>query len=183
MRVLEEAREDGLCRFIGVTGNSAEYVGRVLRNVDVDVCLPAFHYDLLYRGTRYHVVPLAAEKGVAVVVGGVFQNGRMTDIPAAWLTDPPSWLPPELRPRVERLYGLLKESGLSLVTLTLRYLMADPAISTILVGAARTSTSKWSHGSAPPRRSRASSSNGSDMPRSTGTRSGSWWRSAARTPA
>ena len=136
MRVLEEARKDGLCRFIGVTGNSAEHVGRVLRNVEVEVCLPAFHYDPLFRGTRHHVMPVAAEKGVAVVLDGVFQNGRLTDVPAEWLTDPPDWIPPELRPCLERLYALLKEAGLTLVALTLRYLMADAGVSNILVGAA-----------------------------------------------
>ena len=43
---------------------------------------------------------------------------------------------PEMQRRVGRLAALQQESGLSLTTLTLRYLVADRSIATILVGAA-----------------------------------------------
>ena len=40
---------------------------------------------------------------------------------------------------LESLYAVQRESGLSLVELTIRYLLADPDFSTILVGAAKRS--------------------------------------------
>ena len=40
----------------------------------------------------------------------------------------------DLHERFERLYALQRECGLSLVALTIRYLTADPAISTVLIG-------------------------------------------------
>ena len=42
---------------------------------------------------------------------------------------------PDVRSRFARLYTLQSECGLSLVTLAIRYLLADPDVTTILVGA------------------------------------------------
>ena len=137
MQVLHEALVDGLCRFIGVTGNTFNDLAVVLRHADIDTCLPAFNYDILRRGARSEVFPVAMAKEVAVVLGGIFHNGREADVDREWLTSRPSWMTPELRDRMERLYSIERESGLSHVELTIRYLIADRDIATILVGAAR----------------------------------------------
>ncbi len=136
MRVLRDARADGLCRFTGVTGNSAGRVGRVLADLTVDLCLLAFEYDTLHRATRVHVLPVASQQRAAVVLGGVLKAGPLVEIPDARINDPPGWLSPEARPRLAGLRRLVSDSGLSVVELTLRYLLADPDVSTILVGAA-----------------------------------------------
>jgi len=136
MRVLREAKKQGLCRFIGITGNSAAELTHVLRYVDVDTFLVAFNYDLLRRDACREALPVASEKKVAVVLGGVFQGGSLTKVHPEWLTSPPKWITPEIRAHLERLYALQQECGLSLVVLTIRYLIADPRITTILVGAA-----------------------------------------------
>ena len=136
MQVLQEAKEDGLCRFIGVTGNTSNNLTQVLRHVDVDVCLPAFNYDVLRRGARLEVMPVARDNNVAVVLGGIFQAGREADVHPEWLTSPPDWMTPDLKDRMERLYTIQRAYDLSLVELTIRYLLADDGISTILVGAA-----------------------------------------------
>ncbi len=136
IRALRDAQSDGLCRFVGVTGNSTEELARVVDAAGVDLCLSAFNYHLLHRGARDTVLPAAARRGAAVVLGGVFQNGQMADLPDSWIEEPPDWLPPVARPALAPLHELLADSGLSFVELTLRYLVSDPTISTILVGAA-----------------------------------------------
>ena len=52
-----------------------------------------------------------------------------------WLAAAPSWVTAELRSRLVCLCDLQTASGLSTVTLAVRYLIGDPNISTILVGA------------------------------------------------
>ncbi len=136
MQVLREAKEQGLCRFIGITGNSADSVAHVLRHVEVDTCLPAFNYDMIWRGTRRQALPVAVEKGVTLILGGAFQNALLTEVHAEWLSSPPDSWTPEILNRFERLYALQKDCGLSLVTMAVRFLMADPAVTTILIGAA-----------------------------------------------
>jgi aryl-alcohol dehydrogenase-like predicted oxidoreductase len=136
LQVLREAKAAGLCRFTGITGNNADAMARVLEGVDVDTCLVAFNYDLIRRRTRREALPLARKRGVALILGGVFQNGRLVEIHPEWPSSPPDWITPELRDPVGRLYTLQRDCGLSLVTLAIRYLMADPDVATILVGAA-----------------------------------------------
>ena len=143
MQILQEAKAEGRCRFIGITGNNADKVARVLRHLDVDVCLSAFNYDLIARRTRKEATPVAREKGVALILGGVFQYGLIVEVHPEWLEFPPEWMTEarfghpvqDVVARFERLYKLQKECGLSLVNLTIRYLLADSNITTIMVGA------------------------------------------------
>ena len=79
---------------------------------------------------------MARHKNVAVVLGAIFHTGREAEVHPEWLTSPPSWMTAELRDRMERLYSIQRECGLSLVELTIRYLLGDSDVSTVLVGAA-----------------------------------------------
>jgi D-threo-aldose 1-dehydrogenase len=135
MRVMRDAKAQGLCRFIGITADRAEELADIVRHVDVDVCLLARAYNLLYRHARESVMPLARERGIAYIAAGAFTPG-LADVHPEWLAAPPAWLAPEMVSRMARLYDLQRACGLSLVTLAIRYLVADPTISTILVGAA-----------------------------------------------
>ena len=137
MLVLRDANAEGLCRFTGITGGRFEGVARVLRSVDVDICLPAFNYDIVRRGARREVLPLARARNVGVVLGGIFRVLNIFDNITEWLASPPSGTTRELRDSVERLYSVQRDSGLSLVELTIRYLLADRDVTAILVGAAK----------------------------------------------
>ena len=136
MQVLREAREKGICRFIGITSDKSDQLAHLLRHLDVDACLLAFDYNLLSRRARRDVIPLAREKGVGYVAAGIFQRG-FTEVHPEWADSPPAWVTPDIQRRLARLYEVQKDSGLSMGALVVRYLMADPSISTLLVGAAR----------------------------------------------
>ena len=139
MQVLREIQAAGRCRYLGITGNSPDHLAHILRAAEVDTCLSAFNYGVIDRGVRRQLLPTAGERGVAVLLGGVFRQGRLVAIRPEWLQTPPrwpDWMTPEMQSRVGRLAALQQESGLSLTTLTLRYLVADRSIATILVGAA-----------------------------------------------
>ena len=139
MQVLREVQAAGRCRYVGITGNTPDHLAHILRAADVDTCLSAFNYSVIDRGIRRQLLPAAGERTVAVLLGGVFRQGRLVVIRPEWLQTPPrwpDWMTPEMQSRVARLIPLQQESGLSLTTLTLRYLVADQSIATILVGAA-----------------------------------------------
>lgn len=136
VQILQEAKDRGLSRFVGITGNTAAPLARLLGHIPVDTCLTAFSQDPIWRGAAHHVFPVAQEKGTAVILGAVFQGGLLAEVHPEWLETPPDWVTLEIHERLSRLYELQQQSGLSLVALTLRYLVADQSISTILVGAA-----------------------------------------------
>ena len=142
MQVLQEARSAGRCRYVGISGNRPDHLAHVLRAAgdhEVDVCLSALAYGLIDRGIRHQLLPVAGERGTAIALGGVFRRGRLAAIRPESLQTPPIWsseMTPEEQQRVPRLVELQQESQLSLVALTLRYLVGDRSIATILVGAA-----------------------------------------------
>lgn len=130
MQALQEAKAEGLCRFTGVTGNSATETAHALRHVDVDAYLVAGHYDLIWRDLRRESLPLARERGVAMVLGGALRGGMF----ASSQQEVAESFPPDIRWRFERLYELQRESGLSIVELSVRYIMGNPDVTTMLIG-------------------------------------------------
>ena len=134
MQVLRDARDQGLCRFIGITGDEADQVAHVLRHVDVDACLIAYHSNLLFRRSLQEAIPLAREKGAAFVSAGVLHPGFPGFGKADWLDTPPAWVTPEVRGRLEKLYDLQRDSGLSMVALVVRYPLANRDITILLLG-------------------------------------------------
>jgi D-threo-aldose 1-dehydrogenase len=135
LAALRQAREEGLCRYIGITGNVAHQMSRVLRAVAVDTFLVAFSYDMIVRDAELEAFPLAAAKGVALILGAIYYGGRLVAVRPEWLEAPPDWMTPALRQRFRRLYEIQRESAIPLVQLALRYTLARQGVSTILIGA------------------------------------------------
>jgi aryl-alcohol dehydrogenase-like predicted oxidoreductase len=66
----------------------------------------------------------------------VFRYGALSRMHPEWHAHPPSWLTPAVSLRLDALYDVQRQSGFSLVELTIRFLVADARPSVILVGAA-----------------------------------------------
>lgn len=136
MQFLREARAEGLCRFIGLTCDDAERMAFILGHLHVDTCLVAYGYNLIYRNARRSVLPISRQKGVAYIAAGVVKlHPAYIQLNPDFLASAPSWFTTELRRCLQGLCELQEASGLSPATLAVRYLLADPDISTILLGA------------------------------------------------
>ena len=133
LKTLRELKAQGRCRFIGITGNTADNMSRVLENVDVDTFLLAFNYDLIRRGAR-DILPIAKKKGCVKLIGAIFQRGLATSQPEL-LDNSPKWMTPELVTRYQQIYELQRESGMSLAEMGVRYIAAQLDIDTIIIGA------------------------------------------------
>jgi aryl-alcohol dehydrogenase-like predicted oxidoreductase len=133
LETLRELKAQARCRFIGITGNTADNMSRVLENVDVDTFLLAFNYDLIRRDAR-DILPIAKKKDCVKLIGAIFQHGLATSQPEL-LDNPPKWMTPELVARYQRIYDLQRESGISLAEMGVRYIAAQPDIDTIIIGA------------------------------------------------
>ena len=80
-------------------------------------------------------MPLARENGVALILGAIFRYGRFTRVRRDWLEASQEWMTEEVHKRFTRLYKQQASSGMSLVELTVRFLLADAGFSTVLIGA------------------------------------------------
>lgn len=133
LETLRTLKAQGRCRFIGISGNTADNMSRVLDNVEVDTFLLAFNYDLIRRGAR-DILPIAKAKGCVKLIGAIFQRGLATPQPEL-LENPPEWMTPDLVTRYQQIYELQRESGISLAEMGVRYIASQPDIDTIIIGA------------------------------------------------
>jgi D-threo-aldose 1-dehydrogenase len=133
VQFLREAKERGLCRRIGLTGNNARHLGRLIRELDgFDSVLVAYNYAPLNVSAREFVLPAAAAKGMAVIVAGVFTF--VHTIPSGWRTEG-TYFGPNADRQLVQLKDLQRACGIPMEELSVRFVGADERISTLLVGA------------------------------------------------
>lgn len=133
IQFLREAKARGLCRYIGITGNHARQLGRLIGEIDgLDSVMVAYNYTPLNVSARKHVIPVAAAKGMAVIVAGLFTF--IYSLPKGWATEG-SYLGPRSDQQLAQLQTLQKQCGLPMAELSARFVAADERISTLLAGA------------------------------------------------
>lgn len=133
IQFLREAKARGLCRHIGITGNHARHLGRLIRELDgLDSVLVAYNYTPLNVTAREHVLPAAAAKGMAVIVAGLFTF--IFSLPKGWATEG-SYLGPRSDRQLAALQELQRACGIPMTELSLRFVAADERVATILAGA------------------------------------------------
>jgi D-threo-aldose 1-dehydrogenase len=131
---LAELRDQGVVRAIGAGMNQAEMLTRFVRELDLDLVLMAGRYSLLDQRALGELLPACAERGVAVVIGGVFNSGLLADPrPGATFDYAPA--PPELVERAGRLQAVCARHGVPLRAAALAFPFGHPAVASVLVGA------------------------------------------------
>ncbi len=133
LQFLHEAKARGLCRRIGITGNHARPLGRLVRELTgLDTVLVAYNYTPLNVSARELILPAAAAKGMAVIVAGLFTF--VHSLPPGWATEG-SYLGPRSDAQLAQLKNLQQACGLPMAELSLRFVAADERLNAILVGA------------------------------------------------
>ena len=125
-------RDEGVVSAIGVGMNQWQMPARFVERLDVDVVLLAGRYTLLDRsGAR--LLDRCGERGVDVVLGGVFNSGLLIDPrPGAWFDYAPAAA--ELVARAQRMREVAASAGYDLTACALAFAAAHPAVTSVLVG-------------------------------------------------
>ncbi|MDI2129496.1 aldo/keto reductase [Yinghuangia seranimata] len=131
---LERLRGEGVVGAIGVGMNQPELLTRFLRETDIDVVLLAGRYTLLDQRGLADLLPLAAERGRAVVIGGVFNSGLLAD-PQPGATFDYAAAPEHLVTRAVEMKAVCEKHGVPLRAAALRFPFGHPAVTSVLVGA------------------------------------------------
>jgi D-threo-aldose 1-dehydrogenase len=134
-RALDRLRADGSVRAIGVGMNHAAPLARFAREADFDCLLLAGRYTLLDQTGAEELLPLCAERGIPVLIGGVFNSGLLAD-PRPGISfdyhaveDGSPWLQRALRMQV-----ICERHGVPLAAAALQFPLAHPAIASVLCG-------------------------------------------------
>ena len=133
-RVIARAKGEGVCRYVGATGNSSAPLGRAVEHLDVDTVMCAYNLDPIFRGAVTHVAPVARRRGLLFMAAGVLQGGAYREP-----MNPPERLTrhPAARERLARFHGIQQDAGLSAVELLLRWSLSVAEVDRWVLGASR----------------------------------------------
>ncbi len=133
VQFLHQARARGLCRYVGITGNNARHLTRLVREVPgMDSVLAAYNTMPLNASAREDLIPAVTERGLAVVAAGLFTF--IHRIPVGWRTEG-TYFGKHADEQLVQLQKLQREAGMAMEELVLRWALSEKGISTLLVGA------------------------------------------------
>jgi D-threo-aldose 1-dehydrogenase len=133
---LHQLRAEGVVKAIGIGVNEADVCARFARAGDFDAMLLAGRYSLLEQPALDEFLPLALEKGIGVMLGGVFNSGVLATGPIPGAKYNYRDAPPEILARVARIQQVCGDHGADLATAALQFAMGHPAVSAVVLGAA-----------------------------------------------
>jgi D-threo-aldose 1-dehydrogenase len=134
-RALERLRAEKAIGAIGIGVNDPVYAAKFLREGDFDCMLLAGRYTLLEQPALREVLPLAKEKGVGVMLGGVFNSGILATGPVAGARYNYTPAPPEILERVRKIERVCAAHGVPLPTAAMHFALDGPAVASLVLGA------------------------------------------------
>ncbi|TWT15150.1 aldo/keto reductase [Reyranella sp. CPCC 100927] len=133
-QALARLRGDGTVRAIGAGMNQHEMLVRFADEAPCDGFLLAGRYSLLDQSACTGLMALCAERGIGLVLGGVFNSGILAN-PHPGATFNYATASPELVVRARRLDILCRAHGTHLTAAAIQFALAHPAVSGIVLGA------------------------------------------------
>jgi D-threo-aldose 1-dehydrogenase len=131
-RALDRLRADGTIGAVGVGTNRPEPLLRFAVEADVDCFLLAGRYTLLDQ-TGLAALSSCAQRGIAVIAGGVFNSGILArpDEGATFDYVPAS---DEVLAKAQRLGAASRRHGVPLAAAAMQFPLGHPAVAAVLVG-------------------------------------------------
>jgi D-threo-aldose 1-dehydrogenase len=132
-RALERLRSEGVIGAVGVGMNQAAMLARFAREAEIDCFLVAGRYTLLDQTALAELLPLCVEKHIAVIIGGVYNSGILTD-PRPGATF--NYRPAEARwvEKAQQLQAICARHQVPLMAAAIQFRLAHPAVATVLTG-------------------------------------------------
>lgn len=134
-RALDRLRGEGVVKAIGIGVNEAEMCVRFARAGDFDAMLLAGRYSLLEQPALDEFLPLALEKGIGVMLGGVFNSGILATGAVAGAKYNYGAAPPAIMEKTARVEAVCRAHGVTLAHAAVRFALAHPAVSSVVLGA------------------------------------------------
>ncbi|RAO16775.1 aldo/keto reductase [Micromonospora noduli] len=132
---LIDLRDQGVVGAIGAGMNQSAMLARFVRETDVDVMMCAGRYTLLEQGGAADLLPAAENRGVGVVIAGVYNSGLLSrDRPPADAVYNYQQAPAALIERARRIATVCETYGVTLPQAALAFVRRHPAVVSTVVG-------------------------------------------------
>lgn len=132
---LLKLREQGVIGAVGLGIDFCEPAVKIMQAVDLDCVLIAGRWTLLDRSAGAALLPLAAERGIAVIAAGVFNSGLLADPEAANATFDYVPAPADIRTRARALARACARHDVPLKAAALQFPYQHRAVAAVLTGA------------------------------------------------
>jgi len=133
---LIELRDQGVIGAVGVGMNRSAMLADFINQCDIDLVMCASRYTLLEQGALRDVLPTALDRGVGVVIAGVYSSGLLAqNRPAANARYDYEEAPGDVVARVHRIADVCERYGVSVPEAALAFVRAHPAVIATVVGA------------------------------------------------
>ncbi|WP_020660508.1 aldo/keto reductase [Amycolatopsis benzoatilytica] len=146
-RALERLRDEGVTKAIGVGVNEADVCAEALRRMDADCALLAGRYTLLEQEPLDDLLPLCLDRGIGVILGGVYNSGVLATGPKPGAKFNYAPAPPDILQRAGRLQAICDRHHVPLPAVALQFAAAHPAVASICIGSRtpdqQAATAQW----------------------------------------
>lgn len=132
---LVDLREQGVIRAVGVGMNQSAMLAEFVRRCDVDVVMCANRYTLLDQSAAGDLLPVAAARGVGVVVAAVYNSGVLaTPRPSAQSRFDYAAVPPAVLARASAIAVVCERFGVTLPQAAVQFPLRHPAVVSVVLG-------------------------------------------------
>lgn len=131
-------KDEGKCRFIGMTGYPLKTFKRVMTETKVDVVLTYAKGTLLDDSLREELVPLAEQRGIGLINAAAVSLGLLTPSGSSVTIDAP-W-PQSVQDAANRMIVLAARLGVDIAFLANQYAIQRSGAATTVIG-----SGKWRH--------------------------------------
>lgn len=132
---MDKLRAEGTIKAIGAGMNENQACEDFARAGNFDCFLLAGRYTLLEQEALDSFLPLCAEKGITLMIGGPYNTGILATgaIDGAYYNYQPA--PPEIMDKTAKIEAVCKSHNVQLPTAALRFTLGHPNVATIIPGA------------------------------------------------
>jgi D-threo-aldose 1-dehydrogenase len=136
IQALIELRDQGVVRAVGAGMNQSAALARLVNEADVDLVMVASRYTLLEQGAASDLLPAALDRGVGVVVAGVYNTGLLgSHRPDAGAKYDYVDAPVELVRRANAIADVCERHGVALPEAAIAFPLLHPAVVSVVIGA------------------------------------------------
>ena len=132
---LHELRAAGVVGAIGAGMKQSQMLSDLVRELDLDVVLVAGRYTLLDQSAQDVLLPLCVQRGVSVIIGGVFNSGLLAhadprpDATFDYAPAPAGWVA-----RARAIAAVCTRHGVTLPQAAVAFSGGHPAVASLVLG-------------------------------------------------
>lgn len=136
---LQELKASGDIKAFGMGVNTDDALDNVATRVEVDFLLVAMPYTLLDQASLHRGMARCLEKGMGVVIGAPYASGILVTGSGAGGHYGYAKAAPAVQEKVRGIERVAAAHGVSLPSAALQFVLAHPAVASVIPGAARPS--------------------------------------------